>query len=120
MVNDGRTGVLLNEFYKKTTFYKTWDVENFIREIAKKYRNSYSVALFACCREIMNRNKHCGGYSKEQKENEIQLENDKERYDKMMKLVGTGIQRQFKEELDLARHKLAALQHDHEEMIEAE
>ena len=68
MVISGSQAVLLNEFNKSTTFYKFWGVESDIRYIAENYSNSYSIAVFACCREIMNRDKHVGGMTKEEAE----------------------------------------------------
>ena len=55
---------VLNEFDPDTTFYRFFQVETFIRDIAEDYRNSYQIAIFACCRENLDRNKHSGGVSK--------------------------------------------------------
>ena len=52
--------LIVNDYDKKTAFYKMWGIENDIRTLAKNNRNSYSVALFACCREIHNTQKHSG------------------------------------------------------------
>ena len=40
-----------------------WGVENDIRTLAKNNGNSYSIALFACCREIHSTQKHSGLFS---------------------------------------------------------
>ena len=42
-----------------------WGIESEIRSIARKYPNSYQIAFFACCREVMN-SKHSGGFSSRQ------------------------------------------------------
>ena len=57
---NGRQVLVVNTFDKKTAFYKMWGVENDIRTLAKNNTNSYSVALFACCREIHNTQRHSG------------------------------------------------------------
>ena len=57
---NGRQVLLVNDFDKKTAFYRMWGVENDIRTLAKNNSNSYSVALFACCREIHSTQKHSG------------------------------------------------------------
>ena len=64
MTMAGRQIVLLNEFHKRSTFYGKWGVEGDIRDIARMYKNSFQIAFFACCREIMNRSIHSGGFSK--------------------------------------------------------
>ena len=55
---NGRQVLLVNTCEKKTAFYFMWGVENDIRNIARDNQNTYSVALFACCREIHNTQKH--------------------------------------------------------------
>ena len=57
---NGRQVLLVNSFDKKIAFYRMWGVENDIRNSAKNNRNSYSVALFACCREIHSTQRHTG------------------------------------------------------------
>ncbi len=46
--------------------------------MAKKYQNSYHIAIFACCREIYNDTKLGGGYggTKEQIEKQPKAEED--------------------------------------------
>ena len=53
--------MVLNEFHARTGFYKMFQAEGEIRSIARKYPNSYQIALFACCREVMT-SKHGGGH----------------------------------------------------------
>ena len=55
---------VLNEFDPDTTFYRFFQVESFIRTIAEKYRNSYQIAIFACCRENLDLKRHSGGVSR--------------------------------------------------------
>ena len=57
----GTQSVVLNEFDKTKSWYKLWPIEDDCRDIAKKYTNSYVLALFACCREIYSATKHCDG-----------------------------------------------------------
>jgi len=54
--------MLLNEFNEDTRFYKTWEIESEIRDIACTYANSYSIGIFACCREVMVDSLHSGGF----------------------------------------------------------
>ena len=65
MVFNGKTVVLLNEFDSGESFYKIAQIEHDIRRYAYYYPNSYQVGLFACCREILNRNVNSGGFTKE-------------------------------------------------------
>ena len=58
MQMDGRQIVLVNTFNRKRNFYEFWPVEADVRDISGKYRNSYVVALFACCREIYSTKNH--------------------------------------------------------------
>ena len=58
---NGRQIVILNEYDSKTKFYKYFNIENRIRFIAEDFRNSYQIAVFACCRETMVREKHTNG-----------------------------------------------------------
>ena len=62
----GRQIILLNEFAKSSGFYKLAAIEQEIRTTAKKHENSYQICLCACCREVLIREKHSGGYSKEE------------------------------------------------------
>ena len=64
MINDGRQVLLINEFDKSKTFYKTIGAEENIRMAAQNFQNAYYVVIFACCREILLRSRHTGGMSK--------------------------------------------------------
>ena len=57
---DGEQVVIINQFNKRTGFYEWWAAEADIRLMAKKYSNTFSVGIFACCREIFKPAKHCG------------------------------------------------------------
>ena len=57
---DGKQSVVVNEFDTKTKFLKLINIESYIREWASKYHNTYHVALFACCREIYDEQRHQG------------------------------------------------------------
>ena len=59
---DGEQVVIINQFNKRTGFYEWWAAEADLRLMAKKYSNTYSVGIFACCREIFKPAKHCGLY----------------------------------------------------------
>ena len=63
IVEAGTQAVVLNEFRKSTGFYWYFKVENMLRDIAEKYQNSFHLAFYACCREIHDPNRHCGGYT---------------------------------------------------------
>ena len=51
VLKNGMTSLLLNEFDKSNRFYKMLEAESLIRKFAHNYPNSYTVAIFACCRE---------------------------------------------------------------------
>ena len=57
---DGEQVVIINQLNKKTAFYEWWAAEADMRLMAKKYSNTFSVGIFACCREIFKPAKHCG------------------------------------------------------------
>ena len=52
MHSGGKQIVLINEYDGPNKFYRNWGVEADIRDIAARYPNSYSMAFFACCREL--------------------------------------------------------------------
>ena len=60
MQDSGRQVVLLNDFDEKTGFYRRWQIEFDVRDRAKDYRNTYQIAVFACCREHFRETYHCG------------------------------------------------------------
>ena len=55
---DGRQMAVINDWEKKTSFYKMWPAEADIRDRAKKCNNGYFIGIFACCREIFNPLRH--------------------------------------------------------------
>ena len=55
VVNGGRTMIFTNEFDPITKFYKTICSESDIRAIARRYSNSYQLAVYDCSRLILNR-----------------------------------------------------------------
>ena len=67
MQMDGEQVLVINQCNEKIGYYEWWNVESDIRTMAGKFPNTYSVAIFACCREIYRPTKHCGlfGGSKE-------------------------------------------------------
>ena len=93
---DGRVAVLVNEFKKSDTFYKIFGAEADIRKIATEFRNSYSIAWFACCREIFNRDIHSGGISEEKAKQLIAMD----RHEKFMQKIGGLILKKFYHEVD--------------------
>ena len=52
--------MLINQINERTGFYEWWAAESDIRLLAKKYSNSYSIGIFACCRELFSPLRHCG------------------------------------------------------------
>ena len=72
ILRDGKQTVLINEYDKKTGFYKVWNVEANIRLLASTFHNTYHIAFFACCREFYNSARHTGCFaSKEEAEEYI-------------------------------------------------
>ena len=66
MICDGKQVVLLNEYSSFSGFYKFWGIESDVRDIAHNFANSYQICLFACCRNTMNSDEHCGGFRSKQ------------------------------------------------------
>ena len=58
----GNQHLIINQFNKKEGFYKMWNTEYDIRVMAEKYPNTYSCAVYACCREIYSNKHHTGRY----------------------------------------------------------
>ena len=58
--------MLTNEIDEKKGFYKCINVEEDVRILTARNKNLYWVVLFACCREIYDPKKHCGGISLEE------------------------------------------------------
>ena len=55
---DGQQFVVVNQFVKG--FYYLWNTEARIRKMAKDFPNTYSLAVYACCREIYSLKNHSG------------------------------------------------------------
>ena len=74
--------LLLNEFAKAKNFYKFLNVEAKIRALSEAFPNSYSLAFFACCREIYDRDRHQGflkGTKVQEKYQETPIEEGEEK-----------------------------------------
>ena len=81
-----------------------------IRDIAKKFANSYSIAVFACCREVLNRDIHCGGITKQKAKELLEIYQRKAR---MMDKLGKQVREKFIAKLDLDKMKLLAIRLDY-------
>ena len=61
ILKDGMQTLVLNEFDRKTQFYQLFKAEDLIRQVASVYsKNSYFIAIFACCRELYKAEIHSG------------------------------------------------------------
>jgi hypothetical protein len=58
MNSEGQQVLLVNEYKPANKFYKWLAIEEYIRAFAKIFPNSYTLAFFACCREIYSFEKH--------------------------------------------------------------
>ena len=47
--------LVMNEFDKRTSFYKLFKAENGLRTLAEVCPNAYLVGIFACCRQIYDK-----------------------------------------------------------------
>ena len=56
----GQQVLLINEFKPSINFYKWLAIEEYIRAFGKIFPNSYTLAFFACCREIYSPERHIG------------------------------------------------------------
>ena len=67
-MQNGLQTVIVNQYCRKTRYYKLWHVENLIRQLARKYPSSFHVGIFACCREVLENKTDCyeGPYDKAQ------------------------------------------------------
>ena len=110
MVAAGEQQLLINEYKKQTTFYKMIGIEADIRDIAKKFPNSYQIALIACCREVLSRDDHCGGIPQEKAQELLEIY---QRQEKMMHKLGSKVREQFISKLDLDKMKLLAIRLDY-------
>ena len=112
----GRQVVLLNEWDKRSSFYKKWGIEGEIRDIAWHFPNSYQMGFFACCREILLRDIHSGGLSKENAEQLLCIE----RQSKLIAIVGESMRKKFFDAIDEEKLKLEAIRCDYEQFLEDE
>ena len=39
-----------------------WNVEDDFRDISENFPHTFQIIIFACCREVYNPIKHCGGF----------------------------------------------------------
>ena len=60
MIHEGSQRILLNQYDNKREFYKLFQIEKEIRNITMRFKNSYIVAVAACCREIYIPERHSG------------------------------------------------------------
>ena len=60
MMQEGQQVLLMNEFDKKTRFYKIFKAESKLRFLAETYPNSYMIGIFACSRQLYNETKFEG------------------------------------------------------------
>ena len=63
MLYEGKQVLLTNEFDPKKGFYKKINVEACVRDLTASHPNLYWIAIFACCRELYDPQKHSGGIS---------------------------------------------------------
>ena len=55
MSKESMQWLILNHFDAKTGFYQLHDTEQHVRRWSKFYMNCYFLAVFACCREIYDK-----------------------------------------------------------------
>ena len=67
---------MTNEFDERTFFYKICHVEKKLRALASMFKNVYIIVVFACCRELSDKERHLGGVSKV-KAKKLQAEDEK-------------------------------------------
>ena len=51
-IKNGRHQMVVNEFDKKTAFYKLLSAESLLRNLAAKYPNAYTIGIFGGTRQI--------------------------------------------------------------------
>ena len=51
---------MLNDYNEKSEFYHLYKIEEHVRTLTNNYKNSYLVAIIACCREIFDPQRHSG------------------------------------------------------------
>ena len=57
---EGSQSIVINEIDPDAEFYRLWPAEADMRDWSEKFRNTYHVGLFACCREIHDPQKNTG------------------------------------------------------------
>ena len=60
---NGQQALLTNEFDDRTSFYKMCHAERKVRTLTGMFRNAYVVAVFICCRDLSDKERHIGGVS---------------------------------------------------------
>jgi hypothetical protein len=62
----GLQTVIVDQFDKKTRYFKLWQVEAMIRDLARIFVRSFHFVIFACCREVLEKTADCyeGPYDK--------------------------------------------------------
>jgi hypothetical protein len=60
VIVDGKQCILINDFDEKLKFYQIWRVESVIRGLSKRRPNSFSITIFACCREVLDGKQNTG------------------------------------------------------------
>ena len=45
-----------NQYDEKSDFYRRFEAEKHVRQLAEKYPNSYNIAIFACYRQLEKTN----------------------------------------------------------------
>ena len=62
----GLQTVVVDEFDKRGRYFRLWQVEAMIRNLARKFPRSFHFAIFACCREVFEKTADCyeGPYDK--------------------------------------------------------
>ena len=51
---EGKQCAVVNEMNRRTGFYQLLGVEAEVRNLSRKYLNSYHFVIFACCRETFD------------------------------------------------------------------
>ena len=55
VMKDGQQELVLNEFDKRSEFYKLCPIERLLRNEPFKRSNVYTIGVFACCRQNYDR-----------------------------------------------------------------
>ena len=57
LLKDGQQVLVMNEYDESTRFYKLFKAENKLRTWALIFPNAYLISIFACCRQIYEKEK---------------------------------------------------------------